>query len=70
MLLYTLGLFVMTMIAGSRGASVWLSSVKESFGSSGGAMEHPMTQYTTPAPPQFHTVGPHQGVSHPAAVAV
>ncbi|KAF8559976.1 hypothetical protein OG21DRAFT_1429300, partial [Imleria badia] len=45
LLLYTIVLCVMAGIAASRGQDVWLSSVKESFGSSAGPAQHPMTQY-------------------------
>ncbi|KAG8219450.1 hypothetical protein J3R82DRAFT_377 [Butyriboletus roseoflavus] len=51
-LLYTGFLFVMTMVAASRGQSVWLSSVKDSFGSPTGSVEHPMIQYNASAAPQ------------------
>lgn len=42
----------MAVIAATRGQGIWLSSVKESLGSSAGPAQHPMTQYNTSAPPQ------------------
>lgn len=51
-MLYTGFLSVMTAIAASRGQSVWMSSVKESFGSAAGPVEHPMTEYNASMPPQ------------------
>ena len=48
----------MAVIAASHGQNVWLSSVKESFGSSAGPAEHPMTQYSASAPPQRQVAHP------------
>ena len=42
----------MAVIAASRGQSVWLSSVKESFGPLAGQVEHPMTQFNASAAAQ------------------
>ncbi|KAH0837969.1 hypothetical protein J3R83DRAFT_6206 [Lanmaoa asiatica] len=59
LLFYTGFLSVLAVIAASRGQSVWLSSVRESFDSPAGPVQHPMTQYdaSVPPQPQVHPTG-------------
>ncbi|KAI9574365.1 hypothetical protein HD554DRAFT_2046517 [Boletus coccyginus] len=59
LLLYTGALFVMAMIAASRGQSdIWLSSVKESFGPPAAPTQHSMTQHNTSEPQKPKTEHP------------
>lgn len=54
--MYASVVFVMAVIAATRGQSVWLSSVKESFGPFATPVERPMTQYNSSAAPQPQVV--------------